>query len=128
MSTAAPRPHRPRDLLNDPRVRTEIVALLYRNAAVGITMNLLAMPLVWLAYRDALPPTPLIAAIALWVTLQAVSAWNRAKWIELGAAEQANGETSLRFLSRARWMAWLLAIGMSILLAVLHFAAAPATP
>jgi two-component system, sensor histidine kinase len=114
--------------LDDPRVRTEVVALLYRNATVGITMNLLAMPLVWLAYRNVLPTWPLVSAIALWVLLQAVSAWNRAQWMRLKANEQAAAHTSARFLERARRMAWALAIGMSILLAVLHFAAPPATP
>jgi signal transduction histidine kinase len=114
--------------LDDPRVRAEVVTLLYRNAAVGITMNLVAMPLVWFAYRNVLPSAPLIGAIALWVTLQAVSAWNRAQWMRLSATEQANATTSRRFLARARYMAWLLAIGMSILLAVLHFAVPPATP
>jgi two-component system, sensor histidine kinase len=117
-----------RSPIDDPRVRTEIVSLLYRNANVGITMNLLAMPLVWLAYRNVVSPWALWSVIAMWIALQGVSAWNRSGWNRLGASEQANTDTSIRFLKCAERMAWLLAIGMSILLSVLHFAHPPATP
>ena len=37
--------------LDDPRVRAEVVALLYGNAAVGVFMNLLYVPLIWLIYH-----------------------------------------------------------------------------
>ncbi|TAG00460.1 MAG: sensor histidine kinase [Betaproteobacteria bacterium] len=114
--------------LTDPRVRTEVVALLYGNAAVGVVMNLISVPLVWLAYRHVLPPFPLLPALALWVAIQGLSAWNRRQWQQLSAAQQRDPATSSRFLRRAGWMAWLLAAGIAALLAVLHFAAAPATP
>ena len=119
-ATAAP--------LIDPRVRAEVVALLYGNAAVGVVMNLISVPLVWLAYRAVLPATPLIPVLALWVAIQAVSAWNRRAWNRLPASEQRDAATSQRFLNRAQWMAWLLSAGIAALLAVLHFAALPATP
>lgn len=112
----------------DPRVRAEIVALLYGNAAVGVTMNLLSIPLIWLAYRNVSPPSALLPALALWAALQALSAWNRSHWKRRSAHERADAATSTRQLQRAQWMAWILSAGMATLLAVLHFAAAPATP
>jgi two-component system, sensor histidine kinase len=113
--------------LNDPRVRAEVVALLYGNAAVGVIMNIISVPLVWLTYRHVSPPM-LLPVLALWLAIQGVSAWNRRQWNRLFAMEQSDAATSSRFLKRAQWMAYLLAAGIATLLAVLHFAAPPATP
>jgi two-component system, sensor histidine kinase len=114
--------------LDDPRVRAEVVALLYGNAAVGVMMNIISVPLVWLAYRHVSPAILLLPALALWFAIQGVSAWNRRRWNRLSATEQRDAATSSRFLKRAQQMAWLLAAGIASLLAVLHFAALPATP
>jgi hypothetical protein len=114
--------------LDDPRVRAEVVALLYGNAAVGVFMNLLSIPLVWLAYRHAVPATLLLPVLAAWAIIQGVSAWNRAQWNRLTENERQDAATSSRFLKRAQRMAWLLSAGIAALLAVLHFAAPPATP
>ena len=114
--------------LDDPRVRGEVVALLYGNAGVGVWMNLASVPAVWLTYQRMLPPAPLLLALVLWALLQGVSAWNRRQWNQLQPALQQSDAVSARFLRRANLMARLLSVGIATLLAVLHFAAAPATP
>jgi two-component system, sensor histidine kinase len=114
--------------LADPRVRAEVVALLYGNAGVGVLMNLASVPLVWLTYQRMLPALPLLAGLGLWTLLQGLSAWNRWQWHQLPVTEQQSEALSAKFLQRANAMAWLLSAGVAILLAVLHFAAAPATP
>jgi two-component system, sensor histidine kinase len=113
---------------NDPRLRAEVVALLYGNAAVGVLMNLLSVPMVWLAYRDLLPQTPLLLGLGLWAVIQLASAWNQRTWNALATATQQQATVSTAFLRRAENMAWLLSAGIALLLAVLHFAKAPATP
>ncbi len=114
--------------LADPRVRAEVVALLYGNASVGVIMNLISVPLVWLAYRHVLPWFALLPVLALWVVIQGVSAWNRRQWNRLSRDVQREAAMSSQFLQRAQWMAALLGAGIASLLAVLHFASAPATP
>jgi two-component system, sensor histidine kinase len=114
--------------LDDSRVRAEVVALLYGNAAVGVMMNLLSVPLVWLVYRNLLPATLLLSALALWAAMQGVSAWNRHQWNRLPCEQQRGAAVSATFLRRAKWMAWLLSAGIATLLGVLHFAALPAAP
>ncbi len=115
-------------LLDDPRVRAEVVALLYRNAGVGIVMNLLSAPLVWLAYRSYVPAGPLLAVLALWAAMQLASAWNRNRWMRLDPALRHDPESTQRYLLRARVMAALLSAAMALLVGVLHFAALPAGP
>lgn len=115
-------------LLADPRVRAEVVALLYGNAAVGVLMNLISIPLIWFAYRSVVPSTPLNVALMLWACLQLASAWNRRAWNTLPASMRCEAQTSRAFLQRAQWMAAALSLGMALLLAVLHFADRPATP
>ena len=117
-----------RSPLTDPRVRAEVVALLYGNAGVGVLMNLASVPVLWLTYQRMLPAVPLLAGLALWTLLQGVSAWNRWQWNRLQPALQRSETVSATFLRRANGMAWLLSAGVAILLAVLHFAATPATP
>ena len=51
--------------LNDPRVRSAVVALLYNNASVGVLMNLLSVPVVWLVYHDLVPTMRLNVVLAL---------------------------------------------------------------
>jgi two-component system, sensor histidine kinase len=123
---AAGRP--PAPPLADPRVRAEVVALLYGNAAVGVIMNLLSVPIVWLAYHDLLPPLPLLPVLGLWALLQVASAWNQRAWNQLPQEQRRDQAESAAFLRRAEWMAWALSAGIALLLLVLHFAAAPATP
>jgi two-component system, sensor histidine kinase len=114
--------------IGDARVRTAVVSLLYSNAAVGISMNLISVPLVWFAYRDTANRTALSIALVAWALLQLLSAWNRREWSRLDPAAQAGAEVSSKFLRRARWMAWALATGMACLCAVLHLAATPTAP
>ena len=114
--------------LTDPRVRAEVVALLYSNAAVGVLMNLISIPLIWWAYRSVVPSTLLNSALALWACLQLASAWNRRAWKNLPTEQQREARTSRAFLQRAQAMAVALSLGMALLLAVLHFADRPATP
>ena len=114
--------------LADPRVRAEVVALLYGNAGVGVLMNLASVPVLWLTYQRMLPAVPLLAGLGLWTLLQGLSAWNRWQWNQLQPEVQGSEALSATFLRRANGMAWLLSAGVAILLAVLHFAAAPATP
>jgi two-component system, sensor histidine kinase len=114
--------------LADPRVRAEVVALLYGNAGVGVLMNLASVPLVWLAFSPMLPTLPLAAALALWALIQLMSALNRRQWRRLSLPEQQSEVLSATYLRRANAMAWLLSSGVAILLAVLHFAVLPATP
>jgi signal transduction histidine kinase/FixJ family two-component response regulator len=114
--------------LTDPRVRAEVVALLYSNAAVGVLMNLISIPLIWWAYRSVVPSTLLNSALALWACLQLASAWNRRAWKNLPTEQQREARTSRAFLQRAQAMAVALSLGMALLLAVLHFADLPATP
>ena len=114
--------------LTDPRVRAEVVALLYGNAGVGVLMNLASVPVLWLTYQRMLPAVPLLAGLGLWTLLQALSAWNRWQWNQLQPLQQRSETVSATFLRRANGMAWLLSAGVAILLAVLHFAATPATP
>ena len=118
----------PKRPLDDPRVRAEVVALLYGNAGVGVLMNLASVPVLWLTYQRMLPAVPLLSGLALWVLLQVLSAWNRRQWMQLQPSLQHSEVASATFLRRANGMAWLLSAGVAILLAVLHFAALPATP
>jgi two-component system, sensor histidine kinase len=114
--------------LDDPRVRTEVVSLLYGNAAVGVIMNLISVPLVWFTYHRWLAATPLLIGLALWAMVQGVSYWNQRQWRSLSAAQRREPATSAAYLKRAEWMAWLLSIGIASLLAILHGARSPATP
>ena len=75
-----------------------------------------------------LPAVPLLAGLALWTLLQALSAWNRWQWNQLRPTLQRSEAASATFLRRANGIAWLLSAGVAILLAVLHHATAPATP
>ena len=131
MSVAVSRdaPPRKRTLpLDDPRVRAEVVALLYGNAAVGVIMNLLSVPVIWLVYHRLTEATPLVLLLTVWAGLQVLSAWNRRQWNRLTTATQQEPAVSAAFLFRARAMAWVLSIGMAILLAYLHYARLPASP
>jgi two-component system, sensor histidine kinase len=114
--------------LDDPRVRREVLALLYSNAGVSVVMNLISIPLVWFAYRHVLPATALLSALALWSAMQFVSEWNRRGWLRLSSEQRDDPAVTTSFLRRARAIALMLSIGIAILLAVLHFAQAPATP
>ena len=114
--------------LNDPRVRSAVVALLYNNASVGVLMNLLSVPVVWLVYHDLVPTLRLNVVLALWAGVQFLSAWNRRDWQRLSALEKTDENTSTTFLWRARSMAYVLSVSMAALLGVIHFAVAPATP
>ena len=114
--------------LADPRVRAEVVALLYGNAGVGVLMNLASVPVLWLTYQRMLPAVPLLAGLGLWTLLQGLSAWNRWQWNQLQPEVQGSEAVSATFLRRANGMAWLLSAGVAIFLAVLHFATTPATP
>ena len=116
------------DPLDDSRVRSAVVALLYNNASVGVLLNLLSVPVIWLVYDELVPALRLNLALGVWTCMQFLSAWNQYDWRNLPAAEKLGEHISTDFLKRAKWMACVLSAGMAALLGVLHFAAAPATP